>query len=129
MRNAILVVLLVVLSSNTLAEWVEIDNRVEAKISVDPATLQWADNRAKIWVLFDFKTARKIGNNPPILSMKSQFEFDCKNEQSRLAYNIFHAENSGLGEVVHIAATVGAWTPIAPQSVEKGLFLFVCKKS
>lgn len=83
-----------------MAEWVEIgSDSDETIIYGDPKTIGKSGNIVEMWTLVDHKT-RRGGGSEPNMSKKSQYVFDCKEEQCRGLYNILFSENMGKGHLV-----------------------------
>jgi hypothetical protein len=78
MRKMILILLLAVVSSNAMAEWVAVNRSKYATGYANPATIVKDGNIAKMWSLVDCKTITRFIGGPPFMSIKSQEEFDCK---------------------------------------------------
>ena len=94
MHKVVLMMLLAVVSSSAMAEWIKIGSTSMADQTVtyyaDPATIRKSGNMVKMWNLSDFKSAKDAGNGNIYMSTKAQYEFDCKEEQTRLLYLISH---------------------------------------
>lgn len=130
MRKAILVVLLAVVSSSVMAEWVGIDVNHDGSYGVfaDPATIIRAGSKVKMWTLNDYKTVSELNDFSPPISLKLLREFDCKKKQTRILYTTHHSENMGRGEVVDTNIKPHDWEPVGPVSVAGALLEFACKK-
>ena len=128
MRKAILMMLLAVVSSSAAAAWVEVGGNAIATAYADPATIRKNGNRAKMWDLFDLKTARASREGRSYLSTKQQAEYDCKEEQWRMLYFSWHSGNMGRGEIVLSGSGPSQWEPVAPLSGNAILWKFACGK-
>ena len=128
MRKAIWMMLLAVVSSSAAAAWVEVGGNAIATAYADPATIRKNGNRAKMWDLFDLKTARASREGRSYLSTKQQAEYDCKEEQWRMLYFSWHSGNMGIGETVFSYAEPNNWGPIPPDSWVELLWKFACGK-
>jgi hypothetical protein len=82
---------------------------------------------AKMWAILDFKKAQLSGSSA-YLSMKSQYEFDCEEEQYRRVYVGFHADHMGSGRIVGQGNTspARAWEPVPPESRIESLWRTAC---
>ena len=131
MRNAILMMLLAVVSSSAAAEWVEVGSDETATVYADTATIRKARNRVKMWSLFDYKTVR-VPDKPlqPYLSMRGQSEYDCKKQRSRGLSVSFHPGHMARGDVtlIHTNASPDNWRPVPPGSVIEALWKVACGK-
>ncbi len=130
MRRAVLMILLAVVSSSAIAEWVAIVSNETKTTYADPATIRRAGDRAKMWSLIDLKTAETAINGVmPFMSSRAQYEYDCKEEQSRILYLSFHSGNMSAGEIVYRSPdTRDKWSSIPPDSVTETLWKIACGK-
>ena len=130
MRKAILMMLLAVVSSSAAAEWVNHGDS-EAKggfdIYVDPATIRRSGNMAKMWVMYNFKAVQVTAGDRH-LSLKTQAEYDCKDEQVRVLFFTAHSGHMGWGNIVHSSRTPGKWLPVPPDSVYADNWKLACGK-
>lgn len=99
MRNLLLSLMLAVVSSSAMAEWVEIMSSPEDGITLyaDPATIRMSGNIAKMQGLADLKMGEKGPDNKLIYSLVSQMEFDCKKEQVRVLNHVGFTKSMGRG--------------------------------
>ena len=126
MKWLLLVFAFTFLSTNAMAEWTAVitgKNDRGAIYYFDYSTIRKASNRVKVWELIDFSIAQKVG-----LSMKSQAEFDCENEQSRLLFILSYDKNMGMGEPNNTVNEPSEWQPVVPESVGEALFKAACGK-
>ena len=126
MCKAILMLFLAIVNSSAAAQWVEVGRSETATIYADPATIPKADNMAKMWILSDFQAAQARPYGAPYISQKTQREFDCKEERTRIVYFLRYSENMGAGEVVHSQSDPGAWEPVLPDSTNGVLWKLAC---
>jgi hypothetical protein len=125
----LLTIILLIVSANSYAEWTESDVSDEFTEYVDRATIRRNGNFVKMWDLADYKTVRKSASNDSYLSSKSQIEYDCKEEKSRiLAFTRFSGQ-MGHGTVVYNSgAFEDTWSPISPESIGESLWKIACGK-
>jgi hypothetical protein len=126
MRKAVLMMLFVVVSNGTAAEWVEVRSNSTNTVYADPATIHMAGDTVKMWSLYDFKTAQAIEGIKPYLSSRQQYEYDCKEKRLRTFSFSFHSENMAKGEITMSATRTGDWERIAPGTVDDGLWKIAC---
>lgn len=127
MRKVILMMLLTVVSTGAMAEWIEVGSNKSTTIYVDPATVKRAGNMATMWHLTDFKTDQKdMGEK--YLSTKDQNEYDCKGIKSRRRASSQHSKNRGEGKVVYSDSYTTRWKPVPPDSGIEILWKFACVK-
>src|ERR1035437_4807093 len=100
MRKAILVFLLALVSSSAMAEWVKVGSNETDTLYVDPSTIRYTDDTAKMGALNDFKETQRINERGSFKSEKVEYEHDCKGQQSRLLYFTAHTGSMAEGEIV-----------------------------
>ena len=128
MRKAFSSMLLAVVSSSAAAEWVQVGSTETTVVYADPASIRKADDTAKIWVLFDLKTAVPSAGTGPFMSSKAQYEYDCKQERMRGLYYTIHSGSMAGGEVVGKNFGPTDWTPAAPDALNESLWKLACGK-
>jgi len=128
MHTAILMMLLAVVSSSAMAEWVELATTDISTFYVEPTTIRKSGNKVKMWVLENFNSVQEFSGDK-YLSQKAQDEFDYKEEQRRLLYFTWHSENMGGGHTVYMGSKLKMnCKPVAPDSVARALWKFACGK-
>lgn len=127
MRRVVLMMLLAVVSSSAMAEWVKVAIFEDkgATCYVDRTTLLKVENRVKMWFLLDYREAQKLVGIP-YLSVLEQYEFDCKEEQSRRLYYSLQSGNMGGGDMVYKYSDAGKWESNPPGSGGEILWKAAC---
>jgi hypothetical protein len=129
MRNVILIMLLAIVSSSAMAEWVEVqvsaNDTVTAYAKV--ANIRKAGSRATMWSLFDHKIADEIFGKQ-YRSIMFQDEYNCKENLLRNLALSFYTGNMGDGEVIDTSSNTGKWQPVAPGTLEEALLKRACGK-
>ena len=115
------------LSNSVMAEWTKVDWTDEYTNYVDLATIQVNGYRVKMWHLVDYKTVQKF-NKGGFLSIKSQYEYDCQEAQTRGLATTAYSGNMGYGQVIGNDYTQYPWHPVQPGSVKEDNFKIACKK-
>lgn len=128
LRNAVLPVLLTVMSSNVAAVWVEVGGNEVTVAYADSGTIRRAGDMVKMWHLLDYANARSIEGIKPYLSIKMQDEYDCAQERTRTLYMSLHSGNMGAGEVLGTVTDRGDWRPVPPDTLVETLRAFACGK-
>ena len=126
MRKTILTMLLAVLSSSAVAEWIEVGGNETTAIYADPATIRKMGNMVKMWHLLDYMNTRGIEGFKPYISVKVQDEYDCKQERTRTLAISLHSGNMGEGEVLGTSTAPGNWRPVPPDTLVETLREFAC---
>jgi len=129
MNKIILVILLAVMSSSVMAEWVEIGVTDNGTFYVDPTTIRKSGNKVKMWMLLDLNSVKESAAGIKFLSTKNQDEYDCKEEQYRTLYFSWHSENMGRGIVVYSNNEPNKnLSPFPPEDINESLWEFACGK-
>ena len=127
MYQIILMVLLSVVSGNSMAEWIKVASNEKTAIYIDSATIQRTGNMAIMWHLIDFKSAKK-DMGEAYVSTKDQNEYDCKEEKLRRRAFSEHSKNMGGGEVVYSDSFTTKWKPVPLESGVQALWKTACGK-
>jgi hypothetical protein len=128
MRKVILMLLLAVVSGGASADWIKVGSNETDTLYVDPSTIRWNDDTAKMWAMNDFKVTQRLDERQPFKSEKVEYEYDCKLAQSRLLYFTSHADNMAAGEVVDFNFVPGDWARVPPGSGLEELWKIACGK-
>ena len=131
MHKVILMMLLTVMSSSAMAEWVfvaetekEIEGAEALTVYADPDTIRKTGNRVKMWSLLDYNMAEEeLGT----ISVRQKEEYDCKEKQLRALFQSFHTGHMADGETVLIKNERGDWEPVLPDSAAEAVFEFACR--
>ncbi len=128
MHKAILMLLLAVVSSGAMAEWVHVGGNDRFTLYADPTTVSESGNMVKMLRLTDFETAQgNIGEH--YMSTRRQDEYNCVIEQRRIIFITAHTENMGEGYVVRsVVNKPGDWKSISPGSQGEAVWEFACGK-
>jgi hypothetical protein len=111
-------------------EWVAVANTDDGVITVyaNQSTIRKEGNIVNIWALDDFKKAEQLSSNKQLLSLKIQYEYDCKEEQMRRLYATMLSGNMGRGNVVDSSPIHEGWQLVQPDSLNERLWKFACGK-
>jgi hypothetical protein len=129
MKKLLLTLILAVVSTSAMAEWVEVGSSVEYGITlyVEPITISKSENMVKMMRLTDFKTVQENAGKQ-YMSTKKQHEYDCKKERVRTLWSTFYSKNMGDGDVIADVEGTHKWTPVAPDSVGEAHLELACGK-
>jgi hypothetical protein len=129
MKKLLLTLVLAIVSSSVMAEWVyiaESEEEVEEAYFVtayaDPDTIRKTGNRVKMWVMEDFKIAKTLD----ILSARHKDELDCNKKQYRNLFYSFHSGHMGRGETLIIHNKRGDWNTPNPNWISADILKFAC---
>ena len=126
MHKVVLMMLLAVVSSSAMAEWVKVSEDKLVTAYADPTTIRKLGDKVKMWVMWDHLTA-KVVNSKPHMSTRVQKEFNCKEETTRQIYATTFSGNMLEGNKID---TQGGrdWEPVAPRTHDEALWKFACGK-
>ena len=109
------------------AEWMRSGDNDEHIQYVDRATIRRNGNFVKMWSLADFKKVKVTGGKSN-LSLRSQQEYDCKEERIRtLAITTFSGQ-MGSGTVNYFDSDTEKWIPVPPRSIAETMWKIACGK-
>ena len=129
MRKFILMILLTIVSSSAMAEWAAVAEGGETLTAyVDFATIRKVGDSVKMWSTFNYKLVNIAADGKPYRSAKLQFEFECKEEQSRTLFFSFHSGNMGKGNVVYVEDKPQNFAPVPPDTIMETLWKVACSK-
>jgi len=132
MHKAILMILLAIVSSSAMAEWVEVGESEDAEVGVtlyaNPTTIRKSGNMVKMWRLTDFKTAEDAAGKQ-YMSTKRHDEYDCKEERLRIISIVTYSKNMGKGKVVLTTdIKLYDWFSVTPDSLDEIIWKYACRK-
>ena len=144
MHKAILMMLLTVVSSSAMAEWVIVAKNKEETFAIyaDPTTIRKAGNTVKMWGLDDHKTTWVPDDHKTtwvpddhktaieelgVLSSRGKRVYDCEKKQWRILFLALYSENMGGGETVLTINSRNEWKPVPPpDSAGRAVLKFAC---
>jgi len=145
MRKFTLMLLLSLVSSSAMAEWVKIaviHSQQSPEIQtayVDPVTIQKNGNLVSMSVLVDHQSGLSTAVGSKIMaifssakgnikkSWKVQDEFDCGNRKLRMLSYVAYLEQMGKGEIIPSPYVTSVWEPAVPESIGEALWKYACK--
>ena len=107
MKRLTLLLLLLMISTNVLAEWTRVRGNLDDDVIIymDFGSIKKKDNKVKMWVMKDYKTTQKF-ENYSYLSSVSLSEYDCEEETNRLIDYYWYSGNMRIGNVVYSNANI-----------------------
>ena len=124
----LVVLLLLMISTNVFAEWTEVrESEVETDYT-DFESIVKEGNKVKMWNLYDYKTI-KSGGGVSYLSSLYLEEVDCENHTKRLLEAYLYSGNMKSGQVVFSQTKMKMKEAlILPDSMIEISFNLVCGK-
>ena len=126
MKKLLLTLVLAVVSSSAMAEWVKVSEDKLVTVYADPTTIRKLGNKVKMWVLVDYK---KDEEEFGILSARLKEEYDCKEKKQRILFMAFYSGHMGKDETVEILSEPeGSWQQPLVGDLAEALLEFACGK-
>lgn len=119
--------LLAVMSTGAIAEWVRALDTDHSDHYVDLSTIRKNGKMVKMWDMTDHREPTSNGR-APFSSEVAQVEYDCGEERSRLLALTRYSGHMGRGKVVFSASPPdpASWSPARPGSVGHGMLKIAC---
>ncbi|MGQ0666061.1 MAG: surface-adhesin E family protein [Nitrospiraceae bacterium] len=119
------VILRVMTVSPVCAAWVLVDGNENAKVYVDPETIQRKGALVTLWVLDDLQTVHTRGAER-YLSSRAQEEHDCREQRFRVRTVANFSGNMGSGKEVYASSAESQWASIPPGTLAQSVWKFAC---
>jgi len=131
MRNKFVSALvLAVVTSSALADWVMIGSEENATVYFDSSTIRRSGDLVKMWGLKSYfkSSPGRIGKDFWFLSEMSRFEYDCADYSARLHDVSFYSEPMGTGKLLQTESfsPPSQWMSVSPTSVGMALLKEAC---
>ncbi len=126
MQKLLLTLMLVLISTSAMAEWVEVGSNEKFTAYADPATIQKTNNIVRMWVLIDYKTVQTNASKP-YMSKLGVRQYDCKAKQNLATIKTLHSKNMGVGKHVGIIGS-RPWLPVSPGTTTELFWKLACGK-
>jgi len=131
MKKLLFTLMLVIVSSGVMAELVEVAKSGEGTeetdfiiVYADPDTIRKKGNKAKMWVLIDYKI---IEEEYGATSVRQREEYDCKEKKQRIFFIAFYTGHMGKGETVLIHSEPEArWQQLPTGSIGRITLEYAC---
>ena len=129
MKKLLLILMLVFMSSNVMAEWTALKWSHEdggLTLFVDYTTIRKEGDIVKMLSLVDFKVLEK--DEVDLYSSRAQNEYDCKEKKIRQLFYSLYSESMGKGKMEHANSEHLNWLPVNPGSMEEAMWEVACSK-
>lgn len=121
----ILLCLLALAAAPVWASWIWVGATDNATYYLDSVTIRKDGNFRTVWEVQDLKQRNKQG----VMSNRSLFEYDCKNERSRLLSFASHSEPMATGKVLFSDDEPAKWSNSEPGTVTEVILTFLCTEA
>ncbi|MBL8414903.1 MAG: hypothetical protein JNM42_10740 [Propionivibrio sp.] len=126
--KAILPLLLAVMSTGVMAEWVQVYWGETSDAYADLTTIRKKGKTVRMWDMVDLKQPQVV-DGVLFQSVKSQTEYDCGNVRSRLLTVLGYSLPMGNGVIVLTEPNPSDWEPVIPGTHGVIMWNVVCSKS
>jgi hypothetical protein len=132
MKKVIIIMVLALVSSNAMAEWLEIGSSGSgadlATFYVEDSRIKVNGNKRMVWLLSDISSGDLSSTGVRFYSTKSKEEYDCYNETSIFLYFAGYSGRMGRGNVVESYNYENSVAEaIIPNSVHDIILSYACK--
>jgi hypothetical protein len=130
MKKILFVLIALMVSQPSRAEWVEMASAPSILAYYDPSKIESYDRKYKtIWMLVDFNTTQKdLIIKKPFRSNVARWVVDCSRKEARVIASFWYSENMGKGEMVESVNSPGQFSLAPPNSFQDRLTKLACKK-
>lgn len=130
MKNLLLALTLVLISTDTMAEWTkmfESDNKGGYTAYADLTSIRKAGSRVKMWTLFDYEIEQKA-SGVTFLSKTIRREYDCKEEHIRILASKLFSWNMEGGKRMRTYNQPQKWEEILPEKKDETGWNIACSE-
>lgn len=122
MKRLLFVLLALSLSAPVAAGWVKVGENDLGAFFIDPETIRSKGHFRKVWAITNMKKLVVEGAK----SYRVQWEYDCKEERSRVLYLSGHSRRLATGELLFSSAGPQTWEPTPPDTPDALIREIVC---
>ncbi|MDB5808546.1 MAG: uncharacterized protein JWN94_668 [Betaproteobacteria bacterium] len=94
----------------------------------DPATIKKQGAMATMWAMYDYKAPQTAEAGKKYLSIKLNYEFDCKDERVRLLSAVSFAEARAKGNQVTESNLRSPSARVEAETVNARLLAYACRR-
>ena len=123
-----LVSLLILIALPAWASWeFVVETESGTQVFLDFQTVRREGNRVKVWQLTNYPKPQNTPSGLEIFSLRTRYEFDCKDETSRMLAITAFPEQYARGKELGHEGESNKWEHIAPRSTNSEILKKVCK--
>ena len=111
-------------SSNNL--WIEFGQLSNSDVYVREKAIERVGDYLKIWVLYNYHSARTSPNEEAYRSAITLFQFDCQDKKSQKLNSYGHEEAMGKGRQIDLLEKNPPWVELPPNSIGMHLIGAYC---
>lgn len=131
MKDSILfaaLMLMSVVSSSAMAEWVKVQGNENVTAYADPSTVRNRLGIAKVTSLFDFRQKNVRSDESEFFSTIRETEFNCKGNLQRMAGFSIYTGSMGRGKLLASGSEPQDWKPVSKFSIAIAMKNFACNR-
>lgn len=115
-----------VLSSSAMAEWVRIYGDDKMNAYADSASIRKKGNVTKVFSLFDFRDENTLKEGAAYQSIVRETDFNCKQNQQRMVSFVIYSGKMAKGKVVESGDETQDWKTVSREQVARDMKKYVC---
>ena len=120
--------LLMLIASPAWAEWeFVVETESGTQVFIDFQTVRKEAHSVKVWQLTNYPKLQNTPSGLGIFSLRTRYEFDCKEETSRMLAITAFPEQYARGKELGHEGESNKWEHIAPRSTHSEVLKKVCK--
>lgn len=131
MKKLLLALMLILISTDTIAEWTKIfesEDKGGYTAYADLTTIRKAGHRVKMWTLLDYKIEQKA-SGVIFLSKTIRRDYDCKEEHIRILASKLFSWNMEGGKRVRTYNQPQPWEELQPEKKDETGWNIACSES
>lgn len=128
MKKLLFTLTLLILSTDSMAEWTKVHESEEQggyTIYADLTSIGRPDGRVNMWTLIDYKVEQK-DTGAYFLSKKIRRKYDCRGKHVKELSFKLYKWNMGRGELIRSYTQPQGWEKIQPDSADEVEWKVVC---
>ena len=119
--------LLALVSSHVMAEWVKVGNSTDFDVYIDNRSIKESGDTLQMWVLYDFNRIQG-SDDRQYLSFKSLNQYKCQAKTTTMLVSTAYDGHATTGKVVDTFNGTAKELPIPDKGIAEGLWRLVCNK-
>jgi len=124
MKKFYLLFFLIAFNSYAQSNWVYVtSNTYGDYFFVDRDSVQMQGDSVTFWTRRNYKQRDKFGD----LSSKIQLTINCRTREIIMRFSMFYDDIDNFGQLTQSRKSSDSWAPIAPDSVNWSIYIFLCK--
>lgn len=122
MKRLLFALLALSFSASAAAGWVKVGETEDGAFFIDPESIRSNGHFRKVWVITNMKKRVVEGAH----SYRVQWEYDCREERSRVLYLSGHTKHLADGDTVFSSSDPQKWEPTPPNTPDALIRKIIC---